>query len=299
MSLLERTIVTTLPLLPRSLVRRFSARYIAGEHVADALRVVADLNRQNILGTIDLLGEDILHADQAVATRQIYQELLTDIHERGLRCNISVKLTALGLKIDADLCLAEMTTLAEHAARLGNFVRIDMEDSSCTTPTLDLYRKLRERFENVGVVIQAYLRRSLADVEALARMGANVRICKGIYVESRRIAYWDRAIVQRNFVDLLTRLLEAGCYVGIATHDELLVWESLRLIRDRGLDRSRFEFQMLLGVDLTLRTILVESGHRLRVYVPFGKRWYEYSLRRLKENPRIARYAFKNLFGAS
>jgi len=189
-----------------------------------------------------------------------------------------------------------MTALLDHARQLDNFVRIDMEDSTCTTPTLEIYRELRKSYDNVGVVIQAYMRRSHDDVRELAAMKANVRLCKGIYVESRHIAYRDRDIVQRNFADLLAHLLDAGCYVGIATHDELLVWEGLRLVRDAQLDRTRYEFQMLLGVDQTLRDILVEAGHRLRVYVPFGKRWYEYSMRRLKENPRIAGYILKNLF---
>ena len=286
-------------MLPRALVRRFSARYIAGEAARDALRVVGDLNRQSILGTIDLLGEDIGREKEARATGDAYRELITGIDREQLDCNISVKLTALGLKIDVDLCLEEMTHLLEHAKRLGNFVRIDMEDSSCTESTLGVYRRLRERFENVGVVIQAYLRRSAEDVKELVRLGANVRLCKGIYIEPRRIAYRDRTIVQRNFTALLETLLTGGCYVAIATHDELLTWEGERIVRSLELEPSRYEFQMLLGVEEPLRRILVEAGHRMRAYVPFGRQWYEYSMRRLKENPQIAGYALKNFLRAS
>jgi proline dehydrogenase len=296
MSLIENTIVRTLPLMPRGLVRRFSSRYIAGESMDDALRVVRDLNARSILGTVDVLGEDILEASEAVTNRKAYGDLLTAMHEHRLDGNISVKLTAMGLKISRELCLEQMTELLEHARSLENFVRIDMEDSSCTTPTLEVYRELRKEYDNVGVVIQAYMRRSHDDIKELASMKANVRLCKGIYLESRTIAYRDRDLVQRNFADLLSHLLGAGCYVGIATHDELLVWEALRLIRDLELPHDDYEFQMLLGVDETLRDILVRAGHRLRVYVPFGKRWYEYSMRRLKENPRIAGYIVKNLF---
>jgi proline dehydrogenase len=296
MSLLERTIAHGLPLLPRAVVRRFSAPYIAGETSDDALRVVADLNRQRILATVDLLGEDIRRTEEADQTRRIYEEILDACHRRNLDCNVSVKLTALGLKLDEGLCLDQMIALLEHAKKMGNFVRIDMEDSTCTDATLEMYRVLRERFDNVGVVIQACLRRSVEDVDRLAEMEANVRVCKGIYVEKRSIAYQDRTIVQRNFADLVHRLLRAGCYVGIATHDELLAWEGMRLVQELGLDPSRYEFQMLLGVDRVLRDLLVDAGHRLRVYVPFGENWYQYSLRRLKENPRLAGYAFKALF---
>jgi proline dehydrogenase len=295
MSLVDRAVVATLPLLPRPVVRRFSARYIAGDAAEDALRVCRDLNRAGVMGTIDLLGEDAPRAEEAREAGDAYRQLLTAIDRDGIDGNISVKLTALGLKIDEELCLAEMTRLLEHARRLGNFVRIDMEDSTCTDATLAIYRRLHERFENVGVVIQACLRRSADDVEELVKLGANVRLCKGIYIEPREIAYRDRQIVQRNFALLLERLLAGGCYVGIATHDELLVWEGLRLCRTLGLDRTRYEFQMLLGVDEKLRRILVRAGHRVRVYVPYGRRWYEYSLRRLKENPRIAGYALRNL----
>jgi proline dehydrogenase len=209
--------------------------------------------------------------------------------------NISVKPTQLGLRADFDLCLESMRRLVREAGRSGNFVRIDMEDSGCTTPTLDLYRRLRgEGLDNVGVVLQAYMRRSLADLRSLPE-GASVRLCKGIYVEPREIAYRDRLIVNRNFRRLLEEAFARGCRVGIATHDESVVWEALDLIGRRGVPPAAYEFQMLLGVDEQLRGIIRRDGHRLRVYVPYGANWYAYSLRRLKENPSIAGYILVGL----
>jgi proline dehydrogenase len=295
MSLFDRTVAAALPLVPRPVVRRFSARYIAGETPEDALRAVAALNRDGAMGTVDVLGEDIHRPEDAEATRSGYERILRGLSEARLEGNISVKLTALGLKIDRELALEQTARLCREARSLGNFVRIDMEDSSCTEDTLAIFHRLRAEFDNVGIVIQAYLRRSLDDVDRLVEMRANVRLCKGIYVEPRAIAYRDREIVRRNFAFLLERLLRGGCYVGIATHDEILAWEGLRLVRELRLPRDRYEFQMLLGVDEALRRILLAAGHRLRVYVPFGERWYQYSLRRLKENPRIAGYALRNL----
>jgi proline dehydrogenase len=247
------------------------------------------------MATLDVLGEDLTERHEAEATRLIYERLLDSIVARKLDANISVKLTAMGLKIDPALALEQMTLLCAHAKARGSFVRIDMEDSTCTEATLALYDRLRRDADNVGVVIQAYLRRSLDDVDRLVERRANVRLCKGIYIESRNIAYRDRDIVRRNFALLLERLLRGGCYVGIATHDEILAWEGIRLVRELRLSTDRYEFQMLLGVDEPLRRILIGSGHRLRVYVPFGERWYEYSLRRLKENPRMAGYVLKNI----
>jgi proline dehydrogenase len=207
-----------------------------------------------------------------------------------------VKPTHLGLKLDKELCLANLRRLLGTARRLGNFVRIDMEDSSCTDDTLAIYDALRPASPNLGVVIQACLRRSREDVARLAKVRANVRLCKGIYVEPRRIAYREPRLVRKNFTLLLDDLFRAGCHVGIATHDEELVWDALRLIEKHGIPRDRYEFQMLLGVDEELRGILRDAGHRLRVYVPFGTEWYAYSTRRLKENPEIAGHILRNLF---
>ena len=295
MSTFDFLVSRSLPLVPPFIVRRFSRPYIAGETLDDAIRVLARLNGDGFMGTVDVLGESVHHRDVAEAAVREYLAALAVIRERRLDANVSVKLTQLGLKLDPAFCLANARTLVREAAALDNFVRIDMEDSSCTTATLDIYRMLRaEGLHNVGVVLQACLRRTLADVRALPA-GASVRLCKGIYVEPRPIAFDDRSIVRRNFVRLLDEMLDRGFYVGIATHDEELVWEAMDRIDRRRLPAQSYEFQMLLGVDPLLRGLIRDAGHRLRVYVPYGAHWYAYSLRRLKENPRVARYVLLNL----
>jgi proline dehydrogenase len=297
MSLLNRAVSLALPAVPKPLVRIFSRRYIAGSTVEEALGVVRDILGRGAMVTLDILGEFISTREQADANTAAYQSLVRRIHDEELsETNVSVKLTALGLLIDRDLCLQNMRRLLQPVAETGNFVRIDMEDSACTTATLEIYRALRREFPGrVGAVLQSRLRRTLDDVDRLTVDPSNFRLCKGIYLEPREIAYTDPQLIRSNFVEALDRMFERGAYVGIATHDEVLVWESLRLIRRYGLSRDQYEFQMLLGVDEQLRRILIDSGHRLRVYVPFGEHWYQYSVRRLRENPQITGYALKAL----
>jgi proline dehydrogenase len=294
-NLFDQAVVGLLPLVPRPIVRRFSARYIAGDDIDAAVRTIRSLNDRRIMATVDVLGEFIHGLDQADATAAEYERVLGRIGEGGLDANISIKLTALGLLLDEAHCRRLVERLVTAAAARGNFVRIDMEDSACTTRTLDLYRRLRERHDNVGVVLQAYMRRSLADIEALLPLRPSVRVCKGIYVEPESVAFREPEAIRKNYVDMVDRLFDAGCYVGLATHDELLVERCLATIRRRKLPREAYEFQMLLGVTEALRGRLVDAGHRLRVYVPYGAEWYAYSVRRLKENPKIAGYVFQNL----
>lgn len=296
MNLLDAAIARTLPLVPKPIVAQASRRYIAGEAMEDALRVVAALNAKGILATVDVLGEHIHRPSEAGAAVEEYKRALDAFADRGLRANVSVKLTAIGLRLDPELCARGLTEIVETATRHGNFVRVDMEDSTCTEETIRVFLRVQERHPNVGLALQAYLRRSREDVRRLAERKANIRLCKGIYNESRTIAFKDREIIRRNFTLLLDDLLRAGCYVGIATHDELLVWEALRLVEKHRLAPEQYEFQMLLGVDEQMRQILVDAGHRLRVYVPFGRHWYAYSLRRLRENPKIGGYIVRNMF---
>jgi proline dehydrogenase len=227
-----------------------------------------------------------------------YEDVFADIQRCGLDSGVSVKLTALGLNLGYDVCRANLQSVVEDAASRDNFVRIDMEDSSTTDDTLRLYRELREAgHDNVGVVLQAMLRRTQSDIHALADLKPSVRLCKGIYVEPPELAYQDFDEVRASFVHALEELLEIGSHVGIATHDEWLLDGGRRLVAERGLDRSRYEFQMLLGVRPGLGDELVAEGHRLRIYVPFGRHWYEYSLRRLQENPKIAGYIAADTLG--
>jgi proline dehydrogenase len=299
MSLLDKAISLALPVVPKPIVGHFSKRYIAGPSVGDALSVVRELSAEGAMATLDILGEFISTTDEADANARAYIELLRRLAAENLpQANVSVKLTALGLLLDRRRCLDNTRALLGAASETAGFVRIDMEDASCTTPTLEIYRMLRSEFPGrVGVVVQSRLRRTIDDVDALTAEPANFRLCKGIYLEPRSIAFTDPELIRSNFTLLLDRMLERGAYVGIATHDERLVFEALRLVAKHGRTREQYEFQMLLGVEEELRRILLEAGHRLRVYVPFGEQWYAYSVRRLRENPQIAGYAFKAMFG--
>jgi proline dehydrogenase len=289
--ILDRAIVRLLPAVPQPVVERLAQRYIAGAELKDARETVRRLNGEGKMATIDVLGEEITSEADAAAIVRAYQDVFADIEHCGLDSNVSVKLTALGLKLDYDLCRENLESVVRDAATRGNFVRIDMEDSSCTDDTLRLYRELREAgHDNLGVVLQAYLRRTVDDVRGLADLTPNVRLCKGIYVEPPEIAFRDFEAVRANFVKALRELFDAGAYVGIATHDEWLVDEGRRMVSERRLETSEYEFQMLLGVREDLGRRLVADGHRLRIYVPFGRQWYAYSLRRLQENPKIAGY---------
>lgn len=295
MSLLDKTISLTLPAVPKPIVGYFSKRYIAGPHRDDAFRVVRELSREGAMATLDILGEFISTLTEADANTRAYVELVRQIAAEKLAdANVSVKLTALGLLLDRARCLDNMRILVRAVAEADTFIRIDMEDAQCTDATLDVYRTLRAEFPGrVGVVLQSRLRRTIDDVDALTADAANFRLCKGIYLEPRGIAYTDPEIIRDNFTLTLERMFERKAYVGIATHDERLVWDALRLVRRFGLTRDRYEFQMLLGVEDELRRILLKAGHRLRVYVPYGEQWYAYSVRRLRENPQIAGYALK------
>jgi proline dehydrogenase len=295
-ALLDRAIVRLLPAVPRPVVQRLSSRYIAGSELTDAVRVVKQLNAHGKMATIDVLGEEIANAGEAAAIVQAYEDVFSEIERQRLDSNVSVKLTGLGLELGHELCRANLEHVVRHAAGRGNFVRIDMEDSSTTDDTLAIYRELREAgFDNLGIVLQASLRRTLRDVRELADLKPSVRICKGIYVEPPDVQFRDYEQVRANFLQALDELFEAGAYPAIATHDEWLIDQALE--RVRGLDPHQYEFQMLLGVRADLGDRLVAAGHRLRIYVPFGRQWYQYSLRRLQENPKIAGYIASDTIG--
>jgi proline dehydrogenase len=303
LALVDRAIVRVLPAVPRPIVRKISGRYIAGTKLEDACRVVKRLNAEGKMATIDVLGEEISTRRETLQIVRAYHDVFEAIEREQLDSNVSIKLTGLGLNLAYELCRANLEKVVRHAAESGNFVRIDMEDSSCTSDTLLMYRELREAgLDNVGVVLQAYLRRTIRDIRALAPLKPNVRLCKGIYVEPPLIAYRDFDEVRANFVLALRELLRAGSYVAIATHDKWLISEGLRLVEEHSLRSDQYELQMLLGVSEAAGDRLVRDGHRLRVYVPFGDHWYSYSVRRLQENPKIAGYiaadTVNRLFGA-
>jgi len=297
MNLVNQLIVFVIQLLPKRLVKRFAMRYIPGERLDDAIRVMQFLNLKNIMGTLDVLGENVLMKEESLLATQVGEEVLHSINENHLKANLSIKLTQFGLKIDEEFCYSNVRSLLGIARRYNDFVRIDMEDSSATSATLKLYERLRsEGYENVGVVIQANMRRSEEDIQRLISMKVNVRLCKGAYMEPETIAFKSREEIQLNYLKLLKMLFDAKCYVGIATHDDFLVSGAYRYIQEMNLQKADYEFQMLYGVKIKLRDQIVADGHRLRIYVPFGQHWYAYSIRRFKENPQIARYVINALF---
>jgi proline dehydrogenase len=296
MNLLNPIIKATLPLVPKPIVRRIAKPYIAGETLPELVSVVQELNHDRFIVATSILGEFVTEVKDAEEAVQQYQEVLTEIKDLKLESNIHIKLSHFGLKLDKEVCYNNLINILKTAADCGNFVRIDMEDSTCTDDTLAIYKRAREKFENVGVVIQACMKRSNEDIDSLKAMKANVRICKGIYIEPPEIAYHDREIVRQNYSTLLKDLLGAGCYVGIATHDKWLVDDAFQTIEELALDHTQYEFQMLYGVDPQLRQMIRDAGHRMRVAVPFGPSWYPYSIRRLRKNPTVARYVLQALF---
>ena len=293
MSVFNRLLVTTLPLVPKAIVGRVASRYVAGETLDDAVRVVRSLNAQGAMATIDVLGEEVHERGEALAAVEENVQVLQAISREKLDSNISIKPTMLGLEIDEGFCRDNIERIVATAKEHGNFVRIDMEDRTTTDATLRIYRDLHARHGNVGAVLQAYMRRTLRDIDELPEQGASVRLCKGIYVEPREAAWKGYDTVRANFVDALEKLILRGVYPAVATHDEYLVCRAVGLIDKHGLPRDRYEFQMLLGVDEELRRILIAGGHRLRVYVPYGRDWYAYSIRRLRENPEVARHVLR------
>jgi len=294
--LLNRIIAHLLPYVPRGIVGRFSRHYIAGEQLDDAVRTVTTLMQQGACATIDVLGEEVGSVEDTRRAVATYRQVLEVIQRQGLDATISLKPTQMGLKIDPQLCHDNILALVQDAAGRGNTVTIDMEDHGCTGDTLQIYRRLRERHDNVGTVLQAYHRRTMADIRDLLPLSPQLRICKGIYVEPRSIAYKDPAIVRASFSHSVDRLLSGGAYVGIATHDERLVFEALKTIDRLGLSPAQYEFQMLLGVEPWLRQSILDQGHRMRVYVPFGSDWFAYSVRRLKENPAVVGHILRQMW---
>lgn len=298
MSLLDRFVVATMPLVPRSLVGKVASRYIAGETLDDAVRTVRGLNQHGMLATVDVLGEFVNRRKEAELSVECYLDLLRAIKQENLDTGISVKLTAIGLSIDPNFTRDNLLRIADAALSQGTFIRIDMEDSPYTDETLKIYDESRKKLDRgVGVAIQAYLRRAVDDVARLMDGGyADFRLCKGIYIEPESIAYKGFEEVQANFLRLLEQMFDAGARVGIATHDPYLVEQSEAMIERRKISRDLYEFQMLLGVRPDIRDRILAHGHQLRIYVPFGEEWYGYSTRRLKENPKVAGYVFRNMF---
>ena len=298
MGLLDHFVVKTLPFVPKAVVARLSKPYIAGDSLDAAVECTRQLNKEGFRVTLDILGEFVTSFDQALEAAHGYKELVHAIASNQLDANVSIKPTSFGLLLDRARCEEIITELMEVVAANNNFMRLDMEDSPCTTMTIEFYDQLRKKYgTSVGIVLQAYMRRTVADITGLTSTGpSHFRICKGIYVEPEHVAYQDYGEVRANFLKSLNTMFDGGGFVGIATHDDYLVEEATKIIRQQGLGPDRYEFQMLLGVRESLRDQIKADGHKLRVYVPFGRDWYGYSVRRLKENPALAGTMFKAIF---
>jgi proline dehydrogenase len=281
-------IVRVVQLMPKPVVGFFSKKYIAGETLQDAVDFVKKLNAKGIYATMDVLGESVANKSESIKCKNEALEVLEAIEKNKLMANLSIKPTQMGLAIDEQFAYEQILELVKKAAEYKNFVRIDMEDSPFTDKTLNLYKRIYADYKNVGVVIQSYMKRSLDDVISLNKIGTNYRLCKGIYVEPAAIAYKGKQEVRDNYLKILDQMFKDGNYVGIATHDKPLIDAAYTIIKEKNIPNERFEFQMLLGVREDLRDKINNDGYKIRIYVPFGKDWYAYSVRRLKENPSVA-----------
>ena len=298
----NKLIAATLPYMPKKLVWMFSKRYIAGETIADAVRESKKLNEQGIKVTVDLLGEFIKNLEEATENKEAYLNIIETFESNKIDGNYSVKPTFFGLLIDEEVCYQNIRTVVAKAAEYNNFVRIDMEDSACVDKEINMFRKLKAEFpNNVGLVVQAYLKRTLDDLTNMMNMQngvskLNYRLCKGIYVEPAEIDYKKYEEINQHFLEDLEFMFKNDVYPGIATHDKPLVEGAYQLIEKYNVPKEKYEFQMLYGVTPELRKSIVDKGHTMRVYVPFGKDWFGYSTRRLKENPKMASLIIKALF---
>lgn len=300
--MLNKLIANMIPFMPKKLVWVFSKRYIAGETMEEGLLASKLLNEKGIEVTIDILGEFITTLDEAERNRDEYFEVIDRFTAENVKGNFSVKPTMFGLLIDKEVCYSHIREVVQFAAQKDSFIRIDMEDSQCVDMEMDIFRRLRNEFpKHVGLVLQAYLRRTESDLVALNDLNnknypISFRLCKGIYVEPENIAFKGYDEVRAHFLADLKYMFENKMYVGIATHDKYLVQESLKMIKEMDIAKNMYEFQMLYGVTPELRQSIVDEGHNMRVYVPFGEKWFNYSTRRLKENPKMAQHIIKALF---
>jgi proline dehydrogenase len=298
----NKFIASILPYFPKKFIWIFSRAYISGETMADAMRVSKDLNSQGMRVTLDVLGEFINSLDEAEENKQEYLDLIEETEKNGVNGNYSLKPTSFGLLIDKEACYRLMREIVEKAASYNNFCRIDMEDSPCTDLEIELYRRLHAEFpKNVGLVVQAYLKRTYGDLEKMLDINTpeiptNYRLCKGIYVEPAEISYKKYDEINSHYLNDLEFMFRNRIYVGIATHDKPLIEGAYELLRKYNVPKEMYEFQMLYGVTPKLRQSIIDIGHPLRVYVPFGTKWFGYSTRRLKENPKMASHIIKAIF---
>lgn len=295
MNPLNKLLVGITSALPKKFVKIFANRYIAGITLDDVIEKARLLNGKNIMATIDVLGESVSDKKEAERMKDSCCEVLHAVDNYELKANLSIKLTSLALTLDYDFCKSLVSEIIQTAKQTENFVRIDMEDSPVTDITIQMYEDMRKIYDNTGLVLQAYLRRTEEDAKRLMKEKSNFRLCKGIYIEPEEIAFKGRQEIRDNYLKLLRLMFENKAYVGIATHDDNLIDGAMKLIKELSLQNNEYEFQMLLGVREGLHNKILKEGNRLRIYTPFGERWYEYSIRRFKENPNFAGQVVKGI----
>jgi len=300
--MLNQLLANALPYMPKKLIWVFSKRYIAGESIEDGLKACRELNRQGIDVTVDLLGEFITTIEEATENKTKYIHIIERFTSEGITGNFSLKPSMFGLLIDKKVCFSNIEEVIQKAVEKNNFIRIDMEDSQCVDSELEMFREFYHKYPNhVGLVVQAYLRRTKDDLIKLNTQTTNgsplnFRLCKGIYIEPKQLAFKEYEEVREHYLDDLNYMFDQKMYVGIATHDKYLVDQAMKSIVEKNIPKSKYEFQMLYGVTPELRSNIVKQGYKMRVYVPFGKDWFGYSTRRLKENPQMASNIVKALF---
>ena len=297
MGLLNGIVVRTAPYLPKFIIGKIASRYVAGDSIEEGISLVQKLNQKGFSGTLDLLGEEVTDITKASKITKSYCDILDAIEDAGVDCNISLKLTSMGLNIDREICWSNFKMVLDIAKKSNNFIRIDMEDSSVTQLTIDMYKRAKAYYPKVGTVLQAYMKRTIGDVSDLLDDNPNLRICKGAYKESEDIAYQGREEIRNNYLQAASMMLSKGAYVALATHDTILIKSLEEMIAEKEFSPDTYEFQALSGVPVekTLER-LVEGNHKVRYYIPFGSEWHAYSLRRMKENPDIWKYTLKALF---
>ena len=297
MGILNSLVVGTAPLMPKFMIGKIASVYVAGDSLEDGLKLAKKLNEKGFSATLDLLGEEVQNRKQTNQIRNSYCELLDGIANWGIDCNVSLKLTALGLKIDEELCWDNLSVVLDKAREYDNFIRLDMENSEVTDSTIRLCKKGQNYYSKCGTVLQSYMKRTMNDIDELKTHNANIRICKGAYKESEEIAYQDYQEIRNNYLKCVEKMIDNGIYIGLATHDQWLIENLEKLIEEKGYDNKMYEFQALSGVPIdNILERLIKDGHNVRYYIPYGPEWYAYSLRRMRENPDIWKDTLKAFF---
>lgn len=297
MGILNSLVVGTAPLMPKFMIGKIASVYVAGDSLEDGLKLAKKLNEKGFSATLDLLGEEVENRKQTNQIRNSYCELLDGIANWGIDCNVSLKLTALGLKIDEELCWDNLSVVLDKAREYNNFIRLDMENSEVTDSTIRLCKKGQNYYSKCGTVLQSYMKRTMNDIDELKTHNANIRICKGAYKESEEIAYQDYQEIRNNYLKSAEKMIDNGIYIGLATHDQWLIENLEKLIEEKGYDNKMYEFQALSGVPIdNILERLIKEGHNVRYYIPYGPEWYAYSLRRMRENPDIWKDTLKAFF---